>query len=108
MIKMSIKERAKQFAPFASLRGYGKMLNEKTFVPSIKKEITEERANFLNEIIFKLKKGDIVKITYYEKDGYIIKEGAVTGIDLVFKNIEIVKQKVDFNDIYELTLLGEI
>lgn len=97
---MSKSDRAKQFMPFASLRGYGAEIREKEKVISPKKELTEEQTEELSRTVETLKKGDVIKVVYYETDGYVEKTGAVSGIDAVSGNISVVKTKIPFSDIY--------
>lgn len=96
---MSKMERAKQFMPFAALRGYDKMVHKKESVPMPKKELTEEEAEKLNCIVGEIKKGDMVEIEYYLTDRYVVKEGIVTAIDKTLKTITVVKTKILFDDL---------
>ena len=48
-VKMSREERAKQFMPFAALKGYEEALREKEKVMVPKVELSEEREAELNQ-----------------------------------------------------------
>ena len=69
---------------------------------SYEKEITEEQAVVLSNVISNLKKGEIVCITYYYQFGYVEKTGAVTQIDIVNRKLRIVKTYIPFDDIYQI------
>ena len=108
MIKMSITERAKQFGAFSPLRGYDDLIESKKFIAGQKKELTEEHANELSKTVAKIKKGDIVEVTFYKKDGYVVKEGAVSGIDCTLHTITVVKEHISFSDIWDIKITGEL
>ena len=42
----------------------------------------------------------MIKLKYFCADGFIIKEGVLTELNLQLKYLKIVKDKIDFNDIY--------
>ena len=97
---MTKAERATQFAPFAALRGYYEQIRKEEFIKSEKRDRTEEELKDLNKIILDIKKNDIIKLKYFCADGFIIKEGVLTELNLQLKYLKIVKDKIDFNDIY--------
>ncbi len=101
-IKMSVQERAKQFMPFASLRGYDGILRAKEEIFCEKKELTEEDIQVLNEKTSKIKKGDLVRVKYYLCKGYTEIEGLVSGVDLVLRTLSVVKTKIPFEDILQI------
>ena len=104
MAKMSRQERAKQFMPFAALTGYYDIIKECEIIPSQRKELLEEQAQKLNDIITQLKKGDYVLITYYKQNGYAKLRGTVTFIDKALGKISVIKTAINFADIYDITL----
>ncbi len=108
MIKMSISERAKQFGAFSPLRGYDDLIESKKFISGQKREITEEQATELSKIVSKIKKGDIVEVTFYKKDGYVVKEGAVSNIDCTLYTITVVKEHISFSDIWDIKITGKL
>ena len=64
----SKSKRAAQFIPFAALRGYYDMVSEVERIPGDKHEATEEEILEISGVLRELKKGDIVKLTYYDTD----------------------------------------
>lgn len=100
--KMSRSDRAKQFMPFAALRGYEQMVKNCKVIPCEKKELTEEQAQNLSDKVSKIKKGDIVKVQYYKDNGYTFIEGIVTFIDFAIKKISIIKTEISFNEIISI------
>ena len=99
MEKMSRSDRAKQFLPFNSLRGYYDLIREKEKIITPKRELSDDDLEELSNKLRSINKNMIVKIEYYDVDRYIKIEGMVSKIDLVNKFIVIVKTKISFNDI---------
>ena len=102
MEKMKIRDRAKQFMPFSSLRGFDEEIRKKERVEIDKKILTEEEQRALNEKVVSLRKGDLVTVVYYLYGEYKKTTGVITAIDLTLKNITVVKTKLEFEDIYSL------
>ncbi|MDY6368096.1 MAG: YolD-like family protein [Clostridia bacterium] len=99
---MSRAERAKQFMPFAALRGYGAVIREKEKIITPKKELTDEQAEHLSVMVSELKKGDVIKVVYYDTDGYVEKTGAVSGINIPLSTLNVVKTQIPFSEIYSI------
>ena len=101
-VKMSIAERAKQFSPFAALKGYDEMIAHAEEKPCEKEQLSEERAEMLSDSVKSLNKGDVARVRYYYKDRYVTLCGMVSAISPSERYICIVKTKIGFDDIYEL------
>lgn len=100
---MPIAERAKQFGAFAALRGYDKMVKEKESLPCEKEELSEERAETLSAVTRELNKGDLVTVRYYDGEKYIETTGKLTEKNEAYGYIKVVKTRVAFGDISDLT-----
>ncbi len=101
--KMPIEERAKQFMPFAALKGLPDALaaKEKIIVPKI--ELSEEMAERLDRAMHGLAKGQIASVVYFHKDEYVKITGLVARIDETGRLLQIVNTKIPFDDILEVT-----
>ena len=95
-------DRAKQFMPFASLKGYYDMVRAQEKIIGAKKELSEYRASLLSKKLNLIKKGIIIKIVYYKDDGYIKTEGMVSHIDYTMRYLTVIKEKIPFDDIYDV------
>ena len=104
---MNRQDRAKQFMPFAALRGYYDKILEKQKVLEEKKELSDSTLQLLSDRLTKLKKAQMLSVTYYNKDHYDTIEGLVSNIDTVFKTLRVVKTTINFDDIYDLSFLEE-
>ncbi len=100
---MNRGERAKQFMPFAALKGFEELLaeKEKMIVPKI--ELSEERKAELDVIMRSIKKNDVITITYYVQNEYLKMRGMVSGIDTNARYLKVVNTKIPFDDIYDIT-----
>lgn len=106
-IKKSIN-RAKQFMPFASLKGYYDLIIEREKIIEPKRELSEEKIEKISIIINSLKKGDYVRVKFYKNDGYITKEGIVSNLNIELHKIEVLKQVIEFENIYDIKILNNM
>jgi hypothetical protein len=95
--------RAKQFLPFATLKGYYDQIRERQRVIEPRRDLSEEENHLLSQKVTQVKKGMMIKIKYYHEDAYETFEGIVTHIDLVFRSVTLVKTKISLDDIYEIS-----
>lgn len=102
--KMSREDRAKQFMPFAALKGYEEALKSKERVVVDRKELSEERKQELDDVIYRINKQDIVTAVYYDKDEYLKVTGMVSKVDFDSRYIQIVNTKIKFEDVYMITI----
>lgn len=94
--------RAKQFVPFAAVKGYEEALRAKEKIVVEKIELSEERKEELDFILHQIKKNDIITVVYFYKGEYIQLEGMVSWLDKDARVIKIVNTKIPFEDIYEI------
>lgn len=102
--KMSRQERAKQFMPFAALKGYELALREKERVVVPKMELSEDYREELDYKLHQIKKNDMVSVVYFCKDEYLKMTGMVSRIDESAGVLKIVNTKIDFGDIYDIEI----
>lgn len=105
--KMPIEDRAKQFMPFAALKGLPDALAAKEKITVPKMELSEEMAEELNRKMHALFKGRIAAVVYFHKDEYIKITGMVARIDETSRLLQIVNTKIPFNDILGITFPSE-
>lgn len=100
--KMSREDRAKQFMPFAALKGYPEALRKKEKVVIPRAEVSEEYAEVLDRKLRKVKKNDIITVIYFNNGEYLKKTGMVSRIDETARVLKIVNTKITFDDIYDI------
>ena len=84
--------RAAQFMPVAALTGYY--------------ELTEEKALELSKKLEGLKRGDLVRVTYYDTYGYRARTGILDEVLPAFKLLKLRDIAIDFDDIQDIELRG--
>ena len=100
--KMDRANRAKQFMPFAAVKGLYEALAEKEKVLVPRRELSEEQKEELDYRLRQIKKMDMVTVEYFEKGEYIRVTGVVTRIDETSKVLKVVNTKIRFEDIGEI------
>lgn len=100
--KMSREDRAKQFMPFAALKGYQEALRKKEKIVVPRTEVSEEYAEVLDRKLRKVKKNDIITVIYFCNQEYLKKTGMVSRIDKSARVLKIVNTKIGFDDIYDI------
>lgn len=105
---MSREERAKQFMPFAALKGYPEALRKKEKIAVSKMELSEEYQEELNRKLHQIRKNDIVTAVYFHKGEYLQKKGVVSRIDTTARVIQIVNTKIYMDDLYDIEKENEM
>lgn len=100
--KMPREDRAKQFMPFAALKGFQEMLKEKERIVVSRMELSEEQKEELDRKLQMLGKNDIVTVVYFHDGEYVKVKGMVSRIDLSSRIVKIVNTKICFDDIADI------
>lgn len=103
--KMSRQERAKQFMPFAALKGYEMALREKEKIVVPKMELSEDYKEQLDYHMRQIEKNDMVTVIYFCKGEYLKVTGLVARKDESARVLKIVNTSIPFSDIYEIEIL---
>lgn len=103
--KMTREERAKQFMPFAALKGYPEALAKKEKIIVSKVEVSEEYAEELDRKLRQIKKNDMIEIIYFCNHEYLKKTGMVSRIDETARVLKVVNTKISFDDIYDIHII---
>jgi len=99
---MTREDRAKQFMPFAALKGYPEALAKKEKIVVPKVEVSEEYAQMLDQKLRKVTKNDIITVVYFSDGEYLKKTGMVSRIDETARILKVVNTKILFDDIYDI------
>lgn len=100
--KMTREERAKQFMPFAALKGYPEVLRKKEKIVVPKIELLEEYQEELSRKLRQVQKNDIVTVVHFCKNEYLKLTGMVSRIDDTARILKIVNTKISFEDLYDI------
>ena len=100
--KMDRAQRAKQFAPFAALKGFEEALRAKERIIVTKVELYEEKKAEIESILRNKKKQDSITVIYYNNENYVKVSGMITDINPLEQRIRIVDSVIPFADIREI------
>ncbi len=106
--KIDPEDRARQFMPFAALRGYYDLVRMQERRVEPRHELTEEEARELSTRVVCLRKGDMVRVVYYNVDAYEELTGVLTGVDTTFRTLTVVRRKIAFDDIRSIEQVGAV
>lgn len=101
-VKMDRSNRAKQFMPFAALKGFREALEKKERIIVQKKELSEERKAEIAYKLHQIHKMDIITAEYFRNGEYLQITGAVSGIDEKSRVLKMVNTSIPFDDICDL------
>ena len=97
---MPVSERAKQFMPFAALKGFSEALLEKEKVIVPEKELSEDMYAELDRNYHRLEIGKRAEVVYYKEYEYV----KMSRIDENARILQIVNTKIPLDDIIEITV----
>ena len=100
--KMTVADRAKQFAPFAALTGLGKALAQKEKIVVPRPILTDESLEELDRQMKEIKKGSLAQVIYYSHGECIKISGMVAKIEETSRIIQIVNKRISFDDILDI------
>lgn len=99
---MSPADRAKQFMPFAALKGYEEALRRKEKIVVEKVELSEEMKDELDRQFQQIGQNDIITVVYYAEEEYLQITGMVAKIDIDARILKVVNTKIPFENIYSI------
>lgn len=100
-------DRARQFLPFAALRGYYDLVRERERVPTPRRELTEEEARELDAVLARVGRGSLVRATYYDGEAYVTCEGLVSQKDEILRDLWVVRTKIPLAALQSLEVLKD-
>lgn len=100
---MPLADRAKQFMPFAAVKGLTDALAKKEKILVPKRELSDDYRDELDHTLSQIRLGDMVTVVYFHEDEYIRITGLVSRIDRSSGYIQIVNTKISFDDIDSIT-----
>ena len=95
-------DRAAQFMPFAALTGYYDLVRERERVTEPRREPSEEEEARISAELAAVRKGQLVRVTHYERDAYVTTEGVVTSMDPVARELTVVRRRIGFDDVWSV------
>lgn len=99
---MDRENRAKQFMPFAALRGYEEALRKRERVVVPKAEMSEEKAEEINRILLQIRPRDMITVVYFREGTYLEATGMVAVLDPDLRILKIAGTEISFDDIFSV------
>ena len=102
--RMSRLQRAKQFMPFAALKGFEALLAAVARPKEPRVELSEDQLEELNTVLQSIRCGDWVRVVYYDKHRYTELIGPVEVLNRRLQIVSIQGVEISFRNIKELNL----
>lgn len=102
--RMSRLQRAKQFMPFAALKGFEALLSAVARPKESRVELSEDQLEELNTVLQSIRCGDWVRVVYYDKHKYTELIGPVEVLNRRLQIVSVQGVEISFRDIKELNL----
>lgn len=103
--QMALEERAKQFSPFAALKGYEEAIEKKQQAKEKRAILSEYSKMLIDNKLKSLKKGDEAVLTYFDRDENVTRKLAGKIIRLEAENLrlQLDDETISFEDIIDIT-----
>lgn len=101
--KMPPAERAKQFAPFAALKGLPEALAAKEQRPVPRRELSDTAAEELDRCLHRLHSGQRITVSYYDRGHYRSVTGRLEKLDRCRRLLWIDGVPVLTDDLYSVS-----
>ena len=102
---MNRQDRAKQFMPFAALKGYEEALRQREDRPQPRIILGEDGAEEMDRKLRRLTVGYRVRIRHYRRRCYVVSEGIVNGIMYYRGQLRVGKEDIKYEDIVGLDIM---
>ena len=105
--KMPASQRAKQFMPFAAVKGLEKTIAERNQMGDLlpPSELEEEEIAKLDTIIRSLKKGMRISVYFFNSGQYLTYTGTLEEINAIQQMLHIDGNRIPFHRIKEVYIL---
>ncbi len=98
-------DRARQFMPFAALRGFTELLREQEAVPEPKKRLSDAAAGRIDRILISVRRGMMVTVTYHDGTAYRTMTGMVSQADAEGRKLRVIKTDIPFDAVFEIKIV---
>ena len=116
--RMSMNNRAAQFAPFAALVGYAEAINDSREIENERHILSEDKKEEIEGLLHKISENPLrfsnIEVIYYQKGNasqkgkYVKYRGKVKRIDTINKTIVFINKKtIQIKDIYDLLIIDD-
>ena len=103
--KMKRAERAKQFAPFAALKGFEEAIAAREKIIAAERVLDDDKKDELDRLIRLVNRGNIIRVVYRVDDEYLELTGMVSRVDIDGGYIKVIYNKIYLSAIYDLEII---
>jgi len=103
-VKMDISNRAKQFMPFAALKGLPEALEKKEKIVVPRPILSQDYMEELDFKMHQILRGMVVSVTYYEGEECLKKTGMVAKLSPEGRFLQVVDKKISFDTILDVEI----
>ena len=100
------KDRAKQFLPYAALRGFEELIEDEERIVHPRRELAEDEMEAISRTIGEICRGDRIAVTFYAVDTYFTARGIVSELDSVLRTLTVGGRCVSFDDVFSIERLS--
>ena len=100
--RMAAADRAKQFLPFAALKGLPEALAKKERVAVPKIVLSEDMAAELDQKIQEIVPGRIISVVYFHQGEYLKVTGMVARFDRSSRILQVVNTRISLDDVLKV------
>ena len=100
--RMDRAERAKQFMPFAALKGHMEALHEREREIVSRKELSDQAKEELDREFQKIRRNSVVRVKYFCEGEYLETTGTVSELNTISGFLKISDIRIFFENIYEM------
>lgn len=101
--KMTLLQRAKQFMPFAALRGFQELLQEVARYREEKKELSADQLEVLDRELRRIPLGRNIAVLYYDGRTYTRYTGILRKVDEVRHTLYVGDKEIPVSQILRIT-----
>ena len=98
------QSRAKQFLPYASLRGFEKIVAEKRKIKEPRRQLAEDAEEELSRTLSELTRGTTVRLSYYSDGRYTEKSGEFLFVDTLSRELVLEGERIPLYDLFSIEI----
>ena len=102
---MPVEQRAKQFMPFAALKGFEDEIRKREQTAQERKTLSPDRIEEINWKLESIAEDSNVSILYFRSGEYIQQNGFVSFNDSERKMLKVADREIEYEDICDIEIL---
>ena len=100
-------DRAKQFMPFAALRGFEELVEEIARARESKRELLDDHMAELDAALQRLAPDDVVTVRHYKNEAYLETTGNLLEIREIERELVVDGTAISIDDVFDIKHVGQ-